>query len=87
MRTVILGGGLTGVTLARLLGSKGDEVVVLEADPEIGGLCRSFTDKGFTFDAGGSHIIFSRDEEVLRFMQDVLETQQRHTGQEYKDPL
>ncbi|MDD1716787.1 MAG: FAD-dependent oxidoreductase [Methanoregulaceae archaeon] len=72
VRTVILGGGLTGVTLARLLDSQGEEVVVLEAGPEIGGLCRSFTDNGFTFDAGGSHIIFSRDEEVLRFMQDVL---------------
>jgi protoporphyrinogen oxidase len=88
VRTVILGGGLTGVTLARLLGSKGDEVVVLEADSEIGGLCRSFTDKGFTFDAGGSHIIFSRDEEVLRFMQDVLEnnkdTRVRNTKILYK---
>jgi protoporphyrinogen oxidase len=47
-------------------------VVVLEAGGEIGGLCRSRTDAGFTFDTGGSHIIFSRDAEVLRFMQDVL---------------
>lgn len=68
----ILGGGLTGVTLARLLKEKGKDVVVLERDENIGGLCRSKTEKGFTFDIGGSHIIFSRDTEVLDFMRDVL---------------
>ena len=73
MKTVILGGGLTGVTLSRLLTEIGDEVTVLEAAPRIGGLCRSRTDQGFTFDAGGSHIIFSRDCEVLSFMVNALE--------------
>ncbi len=68
----ILGGGLTGVTLARLLKEKGEDIVVLERDSLIGGLCRSKTEKGFTFDIGGSHIIFSRDTEVLDFMRDVL---------------
>ena len=37
-----------------------------------GGLCRSRTDKGFTFDIGGSHIIFSRDTEVLAFMRRMI---------------
>lgn len=68
----ILGGGLTGVTLARLLKEKGADVVVLEKENEPGGLCRSKTEEGFTFDTGGSHIIFSRDEEVLSFMKGVL---------------
>jgi len=72
MTTAILGGGITGVTLARLLHEQGEEVVVLEAGGEIGGLCRSRTEAGFTFDTGGSHIIFSRDAEVLGFIQDVL---------------
>lgn len=69
----ILGGGLTGVTLARFLKEAGDEVVVLEKEERIGGLCKSETRNGFTFDCGGSHIIFSRDTEVLSFMQNVLE--------------
>lgn len=73
MTVAILGGGLTGVTLARLLKEKGEDVVVLERDSLIGGLCRSKTEKGFTFDIGGSHIIFSRDTEVLNFMRDVIE--------------
>lgn len=68
VKCAILGGGLTGITLARLLRERGEEVVVLEAGREIGGLCRSRTESGFTFDIGGSHIIFSRDREVLYLM-------------------
>ena len=72
VKWAILGGGLTRVTLARLLKEKGHEVTVLEKEPKIGGLCRSEKRNGFTFDCGGSHIIFSRDTEVLSFMQNVL---------------
>jgi len=72
VKTVILGGGLSGLTLARLLHEQGEEVVVLEAEPEYGGLCQSKTDQGFTFDTGGSHIIFSRDDEVLAFMRRMV---------------
>jgi protoporphyrinogen oxidase len=70
--TAILGAGLTGCTLARLLADRGEEVVVLEAAGNYGGLCRSITIDGFTFDLGGSHIIFSRDEEVLAWMRSAL---------------
>ncbi len=72
VKWAILGGGLTGVTLARLLKEKGHEVTVLEKEPKIGGLCKSEVRNGFTFDCGGSHIIFSRDTEVLSFMQNAL---------------
>jgi protoporphyrinogen oxidase len=73
VKTVILGGGLTGVTLARLLTARNFDVRVLEAETRIGGLCKSERQDGFTFDTGGSHIIFSRDQEVLSFMKEVLE--------------
>lgn len=73
MTTAIIGGGLTGVTLARLLSLQGEEVVILERDETYGGLCRSHTENGFTFDDGGSHIIFSRDSDVQSFMRDVLQ--------------
>jgi len=72
VKTAILGGGLTGITLARLLAQKGVEVTVLEREPIFGGLCRSMSNSGFTFDIGGSHIIFSRDLEVLTFINDIL---------------
>jgi len=80
VRTLILGGGLSGVALGRLLHEKGHDFLVLEAEHRIGGLCRSRTEKGFTFDTGGSHIIFSRDGEVLSFMQGVLgQNQEKRT--------
>ena len=72
MTTAILGGGLSGITLGRLLHERGEKVVILEARDEIGGLCRSRTRSGFTFDIGGSHIIFSRDVEVLAFMRRMI---------------
>jgi protoporphyrinogen oxidase len=91
VKTAILGGGLTGLTLARFLWEKGGEVEVLEAESSIGGLCRSRTANGFCFDTGGSHIIFSRDREVLAFMVEVLgknrENRKRNTKIFYKGRL
>lgn len=88
MTTAILGGGLTGLTIARLLHDRGDEVIVLEAETKTGGLCRSKQDRGFTFDTGGSHIIFSKDIEVLAFMRRMIDGNEqrnnRHTKIFYK---
>ncbi|MGD9936013.1 MAG: NAD(P)/FAD-dependent oxidoreductase [Methanoregulaceae archaeon] len=84
MTTVILGAGLTGCTLARLLADAGEEVTVLEAGARPGGLCQSITRDGFTFDLGGSHIIFSRDQEVLAWILQVLETNREERRRETK---
>ncbi|BEQ14362.1 protoporphyrinogen/coproporphyrinogen oxidase [Desulfoferula mesophila] len=59
--TTILGGGLTGLSLAQYLEG---ETLVLEAEERPGGLCRSFVKDGFTYDIGG-HILFSRDQALL----------------------
>ncbi len=89
MTIAILGGGLSGLAVARLLHEKGNDVVVLEAEPAYGGLCRSKNEQGFTFDIGGSHIIFSRDTEVLAFMRRMIERNEqrnsRNTKIFYKD--
>jgi protoporphyrinogen oxidase len=82
--TAILGGGLSGLTLARLLHERDEEVIVLEAEPQYGGLCRSRTDKGFTFDTGGSHIIFSREGEVLSFMRRMIEKNEQRNNRNTK---
>jgi protoporphyrinogen oxidase len=68
-QTGILGGGLSGLTVAAHLE---DDCEVLEADPFPGGHCGSVIEQGFTFDAGGPHIIFSRNAKTLDFMLSLL---------------
>src|SRR5207253_4549077 len=58
----ILGGGISGISLAAHLD---ENVEVLEKRQRIGGLCGSIIDQGFTFDAAGPHIMFSKNKEVL----------------------
>ena len=65
----ILGGGLTGLTIASCLTSASQ---IVEKESECGGLCRSLKQDGFTFDYGGAHIIFSRNQEPVDFMLEVL---------------
>ena len=61
----ILGGGISGISLAAQLD---ENVEVLEKRARIGGLCGSIIDQGFTFDAAGPHIMFSKNKEVLNLM-------------------
>ena len=72
MRIAILGGGLTGLTLGYLLKQGGITFEILEKEQECGGLMKTLLEKGFTFDYGGSHIIFSKDNEILNFMINIL---------------
>lgn len=69
MSTGILGGGITGLTLGCFLN---DSSAILEGNIETGGLCRSLSCGGFTFDYGGSHIVFSKDTEAMNFMLSAL---------------
>lgn len=62
----VVGGGLAGLAAAYRAASKhGVSTVLLEASDRVGGLLRSETIGGYVFDAGGSHIIFSKSEERL----------------------
>ncbi|MCS7244416.1 MAG: NAD(P)-binding protein, partial [Candidatus Calescibacterium sp.] len=74
MKIAILGGGLTGLTLGYFLSLRKEklEFEILEKESECGGLMRSLNEMEFTFDYGGSHIIFSKDKEVLEFMLNLL---------------
>jgi protoporphyrinogen oxidase len=60
----ILGGGISGLSLAAFLRRPAE---VLEATPQPGGLARTFGRGGFWSDIGG-HIMFSKDQEVLDLM-------------------
>lgn len=65
----ILGGGLAGITIAAHLEQ---ECEVLEKDSRGGGHCQTVQEHGFTYDAGGPHIIFSRNQEMVDYMVALL---------------
>jgi len=61
----ILGGGFVGAILNKSLKKHKYRKVVIEKENCAYGHCRSLSFKGYTFDIGGPHIIFSKDELVL----------------------
>jgi phytoene dehydrogenase-like protein len=50
--TIIVGGGIAGLTSAAYLSREGQKVLLIEKNKECGGLVNSFTRDGFHFDAG-----------------------------------
>src|SRR5262245_57819130 len=58
-KVVVIGGGLAGLSAGYHLPEY--EPVVFEKEAVIGGLCRSFTQDGFTFDCTG-HLIHLKNE-------------------------
>jgi len=80
-RIAIAGGGPTGLMMARLLAGDGHDVTVFEAGHEIGGLCRSRVVDGYTVDLAGGHILFTRDERVSRFWDELFADGGAHTSE------
>ena len=68
-RVGILGGGISGIALAAHLD---EDVEILEKSDRTGGLCGTIIENGFTFDAAGPHIMFSKNKDVLNLMIEVL---------------
>jgi phytoene dehydrogenase-like protein len=50
--TIVVGGGIAGLTSAAYLSRAGKKVLLIEKNTEFGGLVNSFTRDGFHFDAG-----------------------------------
>ena len=62
----IIGGGLAGLSVGYNLGNL--NFYILEKEEKRGGLLQSERIDGYTFDTGGSHILFSRDKNILNEM-------------------
>jgi protoporphyrinogen oxidase len=66
---LIIGGGLTGVSTGRLLQQKGiNNFIILEAESEAGGLCRTKMIGDHVLDIGGGHFLCSKYPEVYDFI-------------------
>ena len=57
--TLVLGGGPAGLTAGYLLGKSGRDVVVFEAEDQVGGLAKTVEIDGYRFDLGG-HRFFTK---------------------------
>ncbi|MHB8347762.1 MAG: protoporphyrinogen/coproporphyrinogen oxidase [Acidiferrobacterales bacterium] len=70
--TIILGGGIAGLSLASFLNGKS---TVLEKQDVVGGLSRSYQFDGINYDIG-PHIIFSKNREIMKLHTSMIETTQ-----------
>ncbi|HSP05555.1 MAG TPA: NAD(P)-binding protein, partial [Acidobacteriota bacterium] len=75
---LIIGAGLAGLSASYHLGTR--DRIIVEANTAIGGLCKSMTVDGFTFDCTG-HLMHFRSEEgrrlVTGFVGDRIEKHER----------
>jgi protoporphyrinogen oxidase len=73
MKIAVLGGGLSGLSLAYFLqdNKKVESIEIFEKERKIGGLCRSFDINGLRYDIG-PHIIFSKDQKILEVLINIL---------------
>jgi protoporphyrinogen oxidase len=69
--TLVLGGGPAGLTAGYLLGRRDRDVVVLEAEDQVGGLAKTVERDGYRFDLGG-HRFFTKALEVDDLWHEVL---------------
>ncbi|HZT17293.1 MAG TPA: NAD(P)/FAD-dependent oxidoreductase [Gaiellaceae bacterium] len=68
---LVLGGGPAGLTAGYLLGKAGRDVVVLEAEDQVGGLAKTVERDGYRFDLGG-HRFFTKSVEVDALWHEIL---------------
>jgi protoporphyrinogen oxidase len=69
--TLVLGGGPAGLTAGYLLRKADRDVVVLEADGQVGGIAKTVERDGYRFDLGG-HRFFTKAREVDDLWHEIL---------------
>jgi protoporphyrinogen oxidase len=69
--TLVLGGGPAGLTAGYLLGKADRDVVVLEAEDQVGGIAKTVERDGYRFDLGG-HRFFTKAREVDDLWHEIL---------------
>ena len=71
-RIAILGAGLAGLSAAWGLVARGYDVNIFERDHMVGGLAKSMSHQGFTFDMGPHRFMAPPGSRVLQLVQELL---------------
>src|SRR3954464_1885061 len=71
-RHLVIGGGPAGLTAAYYLAKRGEPVLVVEADDQLGGIAKTKEQDGYRFDLGG-HRFFTKAKEVDDMWHEVLD--------------
>jgi protoporphyrinogen oxidase len=75
VRTLIVGAGMTGLaTAAALSDRKDDDYLVLEADSDIGGWCKTVKKDGFVWDYSG-HFFHFKHPEIEKWLRERMPNQ------------
>jgi protoporphyrinogen oxidase len=69
---VVIGGGPAGLTAGYYLAKRGEPVLVIEAENQLGGLAKTVEIDGYRFDLGG-HRFFTKAKEVDDMWHEVLD--------------
>ncbi len=78
-KIVIIGAGLTGLSTAYHFEKKGfSDFSIFEKESEIGGLCRSVQQDGFTFDYTG-HLLHTSDTYFRKIIEELVGIENLHT--------
>jgi len=70
-KTVVLGGGLAGLSSGYILANAGLPVMLIEGNSEVGGLSRTIRYGDFRFDLGG-HRFHTKNKKTEQFVKDIL---------------
>ena len=66
---IIIGAGITGITLCKKLREKGiTNILVLEKNAMPGGLCRTVNCDGHVLDIGGGHFFHTKHQEIFDYV-------------------
>src|SRR5450755_3419520 len=75
VKTLIVGAGVSGLATAAALSDRGDhDLLVLEADSEIGGYCKTVTKDGFVWDFSG-HFFHFKHKEIEAWLRERMKGQ------------
>ena len=66
---IVIGAGITGLTLCKKFREAGiSDVLVLEADNRVGGLCKTEEIEGHQLDIGGGHFFHTKHPEIFEYV-------------------